>query len=324
MKNKYLQILNQYKSIFLFFLIMILASVLDDTFMSPANITNILQQVASTGIVTVGLTLVNITGGFDMSVGSTMALTGVITMMLLKSGSNLIIAMICGIIIGLLAGLVNGLLIGKVKINPFIATLSTSILIRGIALGITDARPISVWNETFGSLASGTLGIIPISFLTFIGSAILFEWFIKKTKVGHNIYIYGSNKEAGYAAGVKMERTVIMAYMICGVLASIGGFFLSSKLGTGSPIVAGDVALLGTAAIIVGGNKLAGSRANMLRSIVGVIILGMLNNMLNLLGTMSYFQTIIRGLLVVIVVGLDAEGVEEIIARIKSKIFVKI
>ena len=112
-----------------------------------------------------------------------------------------------------------------------------------------------------------------------------------------------------------MDRTVITTYAICGFFASIAGFFLSSKLGTGSPIVADDVALLGTTAIIIGGNKLAESKANIPRSIIGVIILGVLNNTLNLLGTMSYFQTIIRGLLVVLVVGLDADGAKKELAK---------
>ena len=133
MKNKIFKALNQYKAILLFLIITCLGSIMNPKFMTINNITNVLKQISSTGIATIGLTLVNITGGFDMSIGSTMALTGVVTMMFLDHGINLIVSMICGSMIGVLVGLINGLLIGRLEINPFIATLSTSTLVRGIS-----------------------------------------------------------------------------------------------------------------------------------------------------------------------------------------------
>jgi ribose transport system permease protein len=322
MKKTLLKVLSQSTSIIFLFVIMAIASVLDDTFTTTANATNVLQQIVSTGIVTIGLSIVNITGGFDISVGATMALTGVITMMLMKYGVNVAIAMTCGLLIGLLVGFCNGFLIGKVQLNPFVATLSISLLVRGVALGITDARPISVWNDTFGALAYNKIGFLPFSFLILVLLAVLAEFFIKQTKTGHNISIYGSNKEAGFSAGINMDRTVILTYTICGLLASVGGFFLASKLGTGSPIIGDEVPLIGTAAIIIGGNKLGG-KTNMFRSIIGVVILGILNNMLNLLGTMSYFQIVARGLLVVLVIASSSEGIKEIVARVKNNMSLK-
>jgi len=322
MKPKSLKNFLQYKSFILLAMLIFLASLLDKTFTTSANITNILQQIASNGIVSVGMTLVILTGGFDMSVGSTMALTGIVIMLMLKAGSNLFLAILCGVFVGVLTGLANGLLISKVKLSPFIATLATSTLSRGISFGVTNHRPVSVWNETFYQLATGSIGLIPISFLLFIVLAILTQIFISRTKLGHNIYIYGSNKEVGYAAGLNMDRTLILTYTISGFLASIGGLFLSSKLGTGSPVMAEDVALVCTTAVIIGGNRFHGnisSVKSMLRTVIGIFILGVLNNMLNLLGTMSYIQIIIRGLLVIIVIAVDS-GVKEIRSTLVERI----
>jgi ribose/xylose/arabinose/galactoside ABC-type transport system permease subunit len=289
-------------------------------FATVRNATNILQQIAPNGIVAVGLTLVSITGGLDMSTGSVMALTGVITMMQLKSGSSLPIAILSGSMVGVLTGFVNGVFVGKVKISPFIMTLATQTLVRGIALGITDTYPVSLWHPGFAQLSMGKVGFVPYSFAAMLILAILSEFFLKLTKPGHNIYVCGSNQDAGYSAGINMEGTQILAYTLCGLTASIAGIFLASKLGSGSPVVAGDASLLAMTAIIIGGNKLGGSKANLLRTTIGVLVLGVLNNMMNLLGTMSYIQTIIKGLIVVVAIGADAAGVRRLGDQLKLQL----
>ena len=190
-----------------------------------------------------------------------MALTGVITMMQLKSGSSLPIAILSGSMVGVLTGFVNGVFVGKVKISPFIMTLATQTLVRGIALGITDTYPVSLWHPGFAQLSMGKVGFVPYSFAAMLILAILSEFFLKLTKPGHNIYVCGSNQDAGYSAGINMEGTQILAYTLCGLTASIAGIFLASKLGSGSPVVAGDASLLAMTAIIIGGNKLGGSKA---------------------------------------------------------------
>ncbi len=314
----------QYKSIFLLLLLIFIGLSSNKSFATLGNVTNILQQIAPVGIAAVGLTLVAITGGFDMSIGSVMSLTGVITMMGIRDGISVGLSIGLGLLIGLGAGFLNGVLIALVGINPFISTLATQILIKGIALGITNTYPITLWNKTFGALAMGRLGFLPYSFLTVIILAIVYEVYLKKTRSGHYIYIAGSNREAGWSAGINMNRTLILAHTICGVTASIGGIFLASKLGSGSPVVAGDASLTAMTAIIIGGNKLTGSKANMLRTIIGVLILGILNNMMNLMGTMSYYQTLIRGAIVIFVIAMDAEAVKSILARVKYQFFKQI
>ena len=310
--------LMEYKALFLLLLLAIIASGYSGKFASVKNFTNILQQIAPNGIAAIGLTLVVITGGFDMSIGSVMSLTGVISMMCMRDGVGIVPAMLVGLSIGLAVGLLNGFLVAGIGINPFITTLATQTLVKGIALGITDTYPITVWNEGFATLSLGKIGSLPYSFAAVIVLAILFELYLKRTRSGHNIYICGSNREAGWSAGVNINKTLITAYAICGVTASVGGLFLASKLGSGSPVVGGDSALIAMTAIIIGGNDLNGSKANMLRTIIGILILGVLNNMMNLMGTMSYFQTLLRGVIVICVIAMDADGAKYLIAKIKA------
>ncbi|MDR2186222.1 MAG: ABC transporter permease [Treponema sp.] len=299
------------KAVFLLLGIVILAAFSSEKFTRPINVTNVLQQVAPNGIVAVGLTMVVITGGFDMSVGSVMALTGVITMMALKGGSALITAVCLGLLTGLGTGFLNGIFIGVVGITPFIATLGTMTLVRGIAHGITEAHPVTMNHKVFARFAMDNLGLVPWSFIVFILLAIGAAFFLRRTRIGHQIYIYGSNREAGYAAGLNMTATLILTYTLCGLLASVAGIFLASKVGAGSPVISEDACLLGMTAIIIGGNKLSGSRATMTCTVIGVLTLGVLNNIMNLTRMMAYFQTIIKGLLVVTAMAIDAPGVNK-------------
>jgi ribose/xylose/arabinose/galactoside ABC-type transport system permease subunit len=317
-KNPFFGFFTKNKAIFLLLGIVILAMFSSEKFTRPINLTNVLQQVSPNGIVAVGLTMVVITGGFDMSVGSVMALTGVITMMVLKSGGALVTAICLGLLTGLGTGFLNGIFIGVVGITPFIATLGTMTLVRGIAHGITEAHPVTMNHKIFASFAMDSLGLIPWSFIVFILLALGTAFFLRRTRIGHRIYIYGSNREAGYAAGLNMTATLILTYTLCGLLASVAGIFLASKIGAGSPVISEDACLLGMTAIIIGGNKLSGSRATMTCTVIGVLTLGVLNNIMNLMRTMAYFQTIIKGLLVVTAMAIDAPGVHKYLELAKN------
>lgn len=317
-KSKALTVISDYKAVFLLIALIIIGGCSSDKFLSVKNATNILQQIAPNGIVAVGLTLVAITGGFDMSVGSVMSLTGVIMMMALKAEMPLPVAIFLGLLIGIATGFLNGILVAAVGINPFITTLATQILVKGIALGITDTYPVKVWNNTLAQFSLGKLGFMPYAFIVVIVEAAIYQIFLKRTRAGHNIYVCGSNQEAGWSAGINITKTLVIAYTICGFSASIGGVFLASKLGAGSPVAGGDAALLTMTAFIIGGNSISGSKANMLKTIIGVLILGIMNNVMNMMGTMSYLQTMIRGLIVIIVIAMDAEGVKRYLEKIRG------
>ncbi len=281
------------------------------------NVSNIMQQISVNGIVAVGMTLVIITGGFDLSVGSVMALAGVITMKLMDNG--VAVAILAGALVGFVVGLLNGTLIEVAGINPFIATLGMMGVARGLVMGMTDARPVSVWNESFAQLSLGALGPIPFPLIFMVLYTIILELFIKKTRAGHNIFVYGSNREAGFLGGINMKITLIIAYALCGLSASIAGLFLASRLGTGSPIIANDAALVAIASVVLGGTSLAGGKGDVVRTLVGVLILGILMNAMNLLEIQSYYQTVIKGILVVAVVLQDSPVLQKIFSTNKRK-----
>ena len=284
---------------------MLAAFILFALFASPkfatiGNMTNLIKQMPVNGIVAIGMTIVIITGGFDLSVGSVMALAGVVTMAVLPNGAPL--AILAGVGVGVAIGIFNGTIIAYFGINPFIATLGAMAFVRGIALGSTDSRPIPCGNIDF-------INYVGLSFAAAIFMVMLIlamQFFLKLTRSGHNIYIFGSNKEAGFTAGVNMKRTQMTAYVLCSICASFAGIFLSARLGTGSPIIANDAALLAITAVILGGTSLAGGSGSVVRTLTGILILGILTNILNLIGVTTYFQTLIKGLLVVSVVALEA------------------
>jgi len=303
MKDR-LRNMEQYRSLILLILILIFAVFAHPKFLTDKNLMNLLMQIPVNGIVAVGMTLVIITGGFDLSVGSVMAMTGIVVMTVMPAG--IFPAVLAGLAVGMIVGCINGGLVAYIGINPFIATLGSMAFVRGLALGLTDSRPISVANMDFINMGLSFFPVVICALLI-----VAMEYFIRQTRSGHNIYIYGSNKEAGYLAGINMRKTLFITYFLCSVMASVAGIFLSARLGTGSPVIAEDAALLAIAAVILGGTSLTGGSGGVLRTLTGILILGVLTNIMNLIGVTSYLQIVIKGLLVVAVVALDAPALKK-------------
>ena len=268
-------------------------------FRTVNNLLNIIRQLPVDGIVAVGMTVVIITGGFDLSVGSVIAISGIVTMTVMPYG--IVPAIAAGVGAGVVVGLFNGLIIAYFGINPFIATLGSMLIVRGLALGVTNARPIPCSSIDFMMI---DMSLIPA--LTMVALIVVIELFLKFTRGGHNIYIYGSNKEAGFSAGINMKRTQLTAYMISSVCAAIAGIFLSARLATGSPIIAETAALVGIATVILGGTSLTGGSGSAVKTLTGILILGLLSNTLNMFGVSNFVQKLINGLLIVGVVATDA------------------
>jgi len=268
-------------------------------FRTVNNFLNLTRQLPVDGIVAIGMTVVIITGGFDLSVGSVMAISGIVTMLAMPFG--IVPAVSAGIAAGLVVGLFNGLIIAYLGVNPFIATLGSMLIVRGLALGITDARPVPCSSIDFMMI---DMSLIPA--LTMVALIVVIELFLKLTRGGHNIYIFGSNKEAGFAAGINMKRIQLSAYMISSFCAATAGIFLSARLATGSPIIADTAALVGIATVILGGTSLTGGSGSAVKTLTGILILGLLSNTLNMLGVSNFIQKLINGLLIVCVVATDA------------------
>jgi len=251
------------------------------------------------------MTFIVITGEFDISVGSVMALSGVVVVSLINS-YGLAVAILALIAIGFIVGLINSLLVIKVKINSFIATLGGMIFYRGIAFLITkDGTPVLPKVEYYNKISTGTLLNIPFLVYIFFIIVIISEFILKKTTFGRNIYSTGCNYEVAKFAGVNVVFYKTAAFIICSTSAALAGLLMSSRLNTAAPIAADDAALSALSAVVLGGTSLSGGTGNALKTLVGLMILGLIVNALNMVGISSYIQLAIKGTLLILFVSME-------------------
>lgn len=292
------------RSIVILVLLFLCACLFTTEFLTPSNISNVLLQVATDGIVSVGVTFIVLTGGIDLSVGSQIALTSVITVMMQpKYGTAA--GILVSIAAGLLIGVINGLLITRVGISPFVTTLGMMTLVKGIALAISDSRSHSGIDPVFAHLADQRICGIPFAAIVFILFVLLGNWFLTKTAFGRCYYAVGGNPEASWLAGLNTNFIVLSVYVIGSFCTTVAGILLTSRINTGSPIIASDTGTTVISAILLGGTSMAGGIGTVYGTLVGTLILGILKNMMNLMGINGYFQTIILGLLLVVSVLAD-------------------
>ena len=279
----------------------LIASALSDRFFSPININNVLMQGAVMTVITIGMTYVIICGGFDLSVGSVVALSGCVTAMaMLEAG--IVAGVAAGVAVGALVGLVNGLVVTRLDVNPFIATLGTMVLFRGVTFLITGGRPIvgaEGLPEPFLDFAIERLFGIP--FLVWLQVLLfgVFHWLLHHTAYGIRVFATGGNTEAAYLAGVAVGRVRASSYVWCGALAGLAGVMLASRLQSGQPTAGAFYELTAIAAVVLGGASLFGGEGKLYKSIIGVFIMVVLANALNLANVHSYWQQVAIGLVIV-------------------------
>lgn len=284
-------------------------SLLTDSFLTVGNLLNVSQQISILAIVSAGMTFVIIGGGFDLSVGAIIALTGSLAaLIMVKFG------IAAGIGVGLLAGttigMINGSVVCLLKVNPFITTLGMAVVARGIALGITGGTAIHNLPKGFSWLGSGRILNIPFSGLVVIVVYIIGLIVLRKTTIGLKIYAVGGNKEAARLSGMRANRISIATYAISGFTAALAGILLAARLRSGDPTAGMTMELFSVAAVVLGGTALRGGEGYLSRTIIGVLFIGFLENGLNLLNVPYYWQQVAIGLLFMITAAL---------AMIKSK-----
>ena len=285
----------------------LVASALSDRFFSPININNVLMQGAVMTVITIGMTYVIICGGFDLSVGSVVALSGcVAAMAMLEAG--IVAGVAAGVAVGALVGLINGLVVTRLDVNPFIATLGTMVLFRGVTFLITGGRPIvgeEGLPEPFLDFAIERLFGIP--YLVWLPVVLfgVFHWLLHRTAYGIRVFATGGNTEAAYLAGVAVGRVRASAYVWCGALAGLAGVMLASRLQSGQPTAGAFYELTAIAAVILGGAALFGGEGRLYKSIIGVFIMVVLANALNLANVHSYWQQVAVGLVIVAAAAAD-------------------
>ncbi len=284
----------------------VVLSLVSDTFLTVTNLMNVLRQVSINGILAVGMTFIILTAGIDLSIGSLMAVAAVIATSIVSHDPGAIgWALLAGVAASGLLGGVSGTMSAKLNVAPFVATLAMMTIARGIALIYTNGRPIVVSSDPFKFLGQGYVGPIPVPVLIFIAVTAVMGIVLYKTKFGRYVYAIGGNENASKISGIRVDRVKIWVYVINGILAGLAGILLSSRISSGQPNSGMGYELDAIAAVVIGGTSLFGGRGSLLGTIVGVLIIGVINNGLNLLDVSSYWQQIIKGLIIAGAVILD-------------------
>ncbi|WP_237150608.1 ABC transporter permease subunit [Planococcus rifietoensis] len=288
-------------------LIIIIITAINPSFLSMSNILNVLRQVSINALIAFGMTFVILTGGIDLSVGSILALTGAVTAGMMASGIDPILAMLLGLFLGAVLGAINGVIIAKGKVAPFIATLATMTIYRGLTLVYTEGRPISGLGDSmsFQMLGKGYFLGIPVPVVTMLISFGILYFILKKTTFGRRVYAVGGNEEASVLSGINADRIKIYVYSLVGALAALASLILTSRLNSAQPTAGQMFELDAIAAVVLGGTSLTGGRGWIVGTLIGALIIGVLNNGLNLIGVSSFFQQVVKGAVILLAVLLD-------------------
>ncbi|MFC6604290.1 ribose ABC transporter permease [Ectobacillus funiculus] len=296
---------NQYSTIVILVLMCVVLSVLTSNFLEVNNLLNVLKQISIIAILAAGMTFVILTGGIDLSVGSTVALSGVISVMLSQQGVNAIIAMAAGVAIGVAAGFVNGYLTAKVKLPAFIVTLGSFTYIRGLAYVVSAGYPIVLTDPLFKFFGAGDIVGIPTPIFIMAFIYVITFFILKYTMFGRHVYAIGGNEEAASLTGIKVGATLIKVYVISGLLSGLAGVVLAGRLYSGQPTAGVGFELDAIAAVILGGTSFTGGVGTIRGTIIGALIMGVLSNGLTLLNVSYYWQLVIKGAVIILAVLLD-------------------
>jgi len=311
-KKNFLEILNKFKTGIGLLILVIVLSFMSPYFLTIPNILNIIRQVSIIAIVSFGMTMVILTGGIDLSVGSMLAFAGAVSAgMMVNSGFNVFLAILIGLAAGTALGFFNGLAVAKAKLPAFIVTLAMMTVARGFTLIYTDGRPISGFNETFRFFGAGYLGRIPIPVVIMFMFLIVIYVLLKKTPLGRYIYAIGGNETATKLSGINTDKIKIAVYALNGFLAAVSGIILTSRLNSAQPMAGEGYELDAIAAVVLGGTSLSGGSGTVIGTIVGALIIAVLNNGLNLLNVSSFYQLVAKGAVILLAVFLDRKSQQQ-------------
>jgi inositol transport system permease protein len=284
-------------------------AVLTPRFLTVPNLVNVVRQISINGILAVGVTFVLLTGGVDLSLGSLVALTGVVAAHFAHPGEfPMLVPVLMGLLAGTACGAANGVVIAKGRVAPFIVTLGMMTVARGLALVLSGGRPVSNLRPEFTILGSGSLGHVPIPILLLAAVSVVSYLFLANLRPGRYLYAIGGNELAARASGINVDAIKIMAYSICGGLAGLAGVVLAARITTGQPNAGIAYELDAIAAVVIGGTSLSGGVGGVGGTILGALLMGVINNGLDLMNVSSYYQQIVKGVIIVGAVWLDKRG----------------
>lgn len=301
--------LIEQKSLIALLFLVVVVSFLNPNFFTVDNLLNILRQTSVNAIIAVGMTLVILTAGIDLSVGSVLALCGAFAATLVAMEVPVLVAVPTALLAGAALGAISGIIIAKGKVQAFIATLVTMTLLRGVTMVYTDGRPISTGftdtADTFAWFGTGyALGIPVPVWLMVVVFAGAWYW-LNHTRFGRYVYAVGGNESATRLSGINVDRVKIGVYAICGLLAALAGIIVTSRLSSAQPTAGMGYELDAIAAVVLGGTSLMGGKGRIMGTLIGALIIGFLNNALNLLDVSSYYQMIAKAVVILLAVLVD-------------------
>lgn len=285
----------------------VVISCLNTSFIEPSNLKNLLRQVSINALISFGMTFVILTGGIDLSVGSILALSSVFMGSFIKGGMDPVFGIVLACLIGAALGSINGIVITYGKVAPFIATLATMTIFRGLTLVYTNGNPISglTENETFFNFGQGYFLGLPVPAVMMLIMFGVLYFVLHKTPLGRKTYAVGGNEKVSFIAGIKINRIKIFAYTVTGFLCGMAGAILTSRLNSAQPTAGTGYELDAIAAVVLGGTSLSGGKGRIIGTIIGALIIGTLNNGLNILNVSSFYQQVVKGIVILLAVLMD-------------------
>jgi len=286
-------------------LLFVVLSIASPYFLTGTNLASVIRQTAVINIMALGMTLVIVSGGIDLSVGSILAFSGVLGTMTMVETGSVPVGILAGVLCGALWGCANGLMIATLRIPPFIVTLGTLGIVRGLTLVISGGLPVVGLPKEHGFLGEGTIGPAPFVLVVLVLCAVITHFALHGTKLGRYTYAIGSNESAAVYAGIPVARFKVAIYAICGLLSGLAGMIETSRLMTGQPTAGVSYELQVIAAVVIGGGSLTGGEGTVIGTLIGAFIMGLLSNGSDLLGVNPYWQQVIIGAIIILAVALD-------------------
>jgi galactofuranose transport system permease protein len=302
-RARFASFIQRHGALIVLVLLCIFATARYETFLTGENLLNILRQNSMVGLIALGMTFVILTGGIDLSVGSLYAVASVVAVYL--AGYGLVVALIGAVAATAILGFINGVVIAKARIQPFIVTLAMMIAARGLALAVTNEKSVSAGRNapaSFGWLARGYLGPVPVPVVLLFVAFIIGWVVLNHTRFGRHVYSVGDNEEAARLMGLNVGRVTLSVYALSGALAGLAGVIFASRLGTGQPTAGVGWELDAIAAVVVGGTLLTGGQGGVGSTLVGVLLLGVILNILTQENISSWWQLVLRGIILLAVV----------------------
>lgn len=308
MAENFKKALLKYKSLIGLLVLCIIISIIAPRFLTVSNISNVLTQISVNAIIAAGMTFVILTGGIDLSVGSILAICGALAAALTQSTGNAAIGVGAALLVGAAIGLINGIIISKGKIQAFIATLATMTIFRGVTYVYTNGTPVSGLGANFMRLGNDKFIGIPIPVIMMIVVFAICFYILSHTRYGRYVYALGGNEDSARLSGINTLKIKTWVYAISGIMAALSGIIVTSRIGSASPNAGSGFELDAIAAVVLGGTSLAGGEGSIMGTVIGAIIIGVLNNGLNLMDVSPFYQLIVKGLVILLAVMIDKKN----------------